>query len=32
MVALLDEIDSRWRRDLKVWDGFRGGIDHAVRG
>jgi hypothetical protein len=32
LVALLDEIDARWRRDLTVWDGFRGGIDQAVRG
>jgi hypothetical protein len=32
MLALLDDIDADWRRDLRVWDGFRGGVSQAVRG
>ena len=32
LVALLNELDPQWRSFVKVWDGFRGGIRHAVRG
>ena len=32
VVALLDELDGQWRSHVKVWDGFRGGLDMAVRG
>jgi hypothetical protein len=32
LVALLDDVDPEWRSYVKVWDGLRGGITHAVRG
>jgi len=32
LVSLLDDIDPQWRSYVKVWDGVRGGIAHAVRG
>jgi hypothetical protein len=32
LVALLDDVDPHWRSFVKVWDGVRGGIAHAVRG
>jgi hypothetical protein len=31
LVTLLDGVDPQWRSFLKVWDGVRGGIQHAVR-
>jgi hypothetical protein len=31
LVAVLDEVDPEWRSFVQVWDGLRGGIDHAVR-
>jgi hypothetical protein len=31
-VALLDEVDPQWRSFMKVWDGVRDGMTHAVRG
>jgi hypothetical protein len=31
VAELLDGIDTEWRRYVKVWDGYRGGPDHAVR-
>lgn len=32
LVKLLDDVDPTWRSYVKVWDGVRGGIQHAVRG
>jgi hypothetical protein len=32
LVKLLDDVDPAWRSYVKVWDGVRGGIKHAVRG
>jgi hypothetical protein len=32
LVALLDDVDPAWRSFVKVWDGVRGGVQHAVRG
>lgn len=32
IVELLDETDPEWREFVEVWDGFNGGIRHAVRG
>ena len=32
LVSLLDAADPDWRAYVKVWDGLRGGITHAVRG
>lgn len=31
LVLLLDDVDPQWRSFVKVWDGLRGGIQHAVR-
>jgi hypothetical protein len=31
LVSALDEVDPEWRAFVKVWDGVRGGIAHAVR-
>jgi hypothetical protein len=32
LVALLDVVDPQWRSFVKVWDGVRDGMAHAVRG
>jgi hypothetical protein len=32
LVELLDDVDPAWRSFVKVWDGVRGGVQHAVRG
>jgi hypothetical protein len=32
MLALLDDIHAEWRRDFRVWDGFRGGVSHKAGG
>jgi hypothetical protein len=32
LVALLDEVDPQWRSYVKVRDGVRVGMAHAVRG
>jgi hypothetical protein len=32
LVELLDDVDTAWRSFVKVWDGVRGGVQHAVRG
>jgi hypothetical protein len=32
IVAALDELDTGWRKYLKVWDGFPHGLDSEVRG
>jgi hypothetical protein len=31
LVELLDDVDPAWRSFVKVWDGVRGGVQHAVR-
>jgi len=31
LVELLDDADPGWRSFVKVWDGVRGGIQHAVQ-
>jgi hypothetical protein len=30
IVRALDDVDQRWRDDLKVWDGFR--VETTIRG